>query len=114
MNELERLRQDIWDKGILNNTLDYIDKVKDMEDNGLYVYHVIDGEYLIGELDEVRMLSFLFVSEDDLGDEEEHFWENFNSGYAMANVMNITWDIEEMGTIGIVMDAADGSLIRTA
>lgn len=103
---IKRLR----DMGIVDNTNDprYSDKVDQMRKDGAYVYQVIDGHYNLGG-DVVRMVSYCFVSEYDV-DEEDVFFENFADGYAFANVVNPTWDIEEMGSIAFVR--SDGVMKR--
>lgn len=102
MTKLEALIKDIRAKGVLDNTNDprYASKVNEMLKKGLHVYHVNDANFILGGMDKVHMTSYLFVSSDDLTNEGiEDFWWNFNDGYAMSNVVNSTWDIEELGSI---------------
>lgn len=76
--------------------------IKEMNQRGLFVYHIIDDLYMLGG-ERVHMTSYCYVSEaDDLANPEE-FFENFKDGYAYANVVNETWGIEELGSIAFVL-----------
>lgn len=92
----------IQEYGIINNSdrPRFADKVEEMAAKGQYVYHVIDARYLLGGMDEVHMVSYCFISQDDL-DYLDDFWLDLKDGYAFANVVNDTWGIEEMGSVAV-------------
>lgn len=87
----------LFDRGVHNNSGDpaYKAKTEEMRAKGLEVYHVIEDVYnMMGE--EVKMISYCFISSDD---NFSTFFNDFRDGYCYANVVNPTWDIEEMGSI---------------
>ena len=111
--KIELLITAIRDKGIVDNTKDprFTDKVGEMAEKGLHVYHVNEANFIMGGVDKVKMTSYMFVSRDDVSKEGiEDFWWNFNDGYAFANVINHDWGIEEMGSI--MFELKDGMMKR--
>ena len=74
------------------------------QETGGLVYHVIHSYANIGET-----YNLLFVSKYE--EEWEMDDEDIADGYALANVINLTFGIEEMGTIGIRESV--GGLVRT-
>lgn len=88
----------IRDQGIVDNTTDprYTAKVAEMKAKGLEVYHIIEGTYNLGE--PVHMVSYCYVSSDD---NLLTFVDDLHYGICYANVVNDSWGIEELGSIGI-------------
>lgn len=110
-DKFQDVLNELFDLGIINNSGDprYIEKVKEMAAKGHYVYHVIDGIYILGGEEQVHMVSYCFISKDDL-DNLEDFWLDLKDGYAFANVVNDTWNIEEMGTVAFKI--SNGYMVR--
>lgn len=72
--------------------------IKEMNQRGLFVYHIIDGYYNLGG-ERVHMTSYCYVSEADDLKNPANFFDDFKDGYCYANVVNETWGIEELGSI---------------
>lgn len=96
--------QFIKDQGILDNTCVDDPIVKILNKEGSVVYHKIDGKYLMGMGDKVRMISYLLITPEDYDSEEslEYFKENVVEGYHFSYTINHTWSIQEYGSITAV------------
>ena len=78
--------------------------IKKLKDNyQVEVYAVLENYSVIGG-DNVHMTSYLFVSEED-GDIMDY---DENTFYAIADVVNNSWGIHEMGSVLIQRCAAGG------
>lgn len=71
------------------------------------VYAVLDNVLKIGYGDVVHMLSYLYVSNEDC-DISEY---DSNTFYAIADVVNTSWDINEMGSV-LIQSYPTGGPIR--
>lgn len=92
------IRKIYEDFKIFNNAThpEYIAMTEKLAEQGCYVYHVIDGQYILGGTDKVRMISYCYVSDED---NALDFIYDFEDGIAIAHVVNPTWGIEEKGSV---------------
>jgi hypothetical protein len=84
----------------------YAKVIKEMKARKLHVYQVIDNVYILGGSDRVHMVSYCYISEmDDVSVAgAKNFKREFGDGYAYANVVNLSWDIEELGSIAFEIE----------
>lgn len=75
---------------------------------GAKVVAIIEGDYVLGGCDEVKMISYLVYTKEDTA---RDFIDSFNSGLCYAYVVNPTWGIQEFGSIGVGF--RQGRLVRT-
>ena len=96
--------------GVVDNTNDprYVPQIAELAESGCHVYHVIDGDYVLGGTDEVHMTSYLYIHDEDTLDAII----DFGDGYAMAYVVNPTWDIAEHGSVAFKFISGTGMLKR--
>ena len=100
LEQLLALRRQLGEL-VNDNTGDprYMATVEAMKAKKLHVFHVIDNKYILGGEDEVHMVSYCYISEEDDLDNPKEFLGSFKDGYCYANVINDTWGIEELGEI---------------
>ena len=98
--------------GIINNTSKDDPMVEKLESKGSIVYHQIQGTYILGGYDTVKMTSYLLLTKEDLDD---MLWleKNLKDGYHFSYTINHTWNIEEYGSIMANVTKATGLLRRT-
>lgn len=85
------------------NLPEYAEEVARLKAKGLHVYHVIKSVISVwGE--EMDMISYCYIGEEDDLDSPTHFKRDFMDGYAMAYVVNLTHpDCSELGTIAFTL-----------
>lgn len=89
--------------------------IKELESRGSFVYHVIEGNYLMPGGENVLMESYLLLSKEDIEDDDmslETVFELKDKAFAVYSfVVNRDWEIKEYGSIGVKIQG--GGMIRT-
>ena len=110
LNQIARGHVWAWDNNAITTELTpaQVQHIEELEerhkDEHLAVYAVLDNHMLLGSGDMVHMESYLFVSDDG----HEISSAGVPMFYALADVVNTSWDIHEMGSVIIKRCVAGG------
>lgn len=88
---------------------EWLDYVKEFEEEyNATVYHLTHEKFKTSFGDVMECLDMFYVSNNE--DEWEYDWEDLRDGLVYANVVNLTNNIKEIGSIAF--DVSGGGLIR--